>query len=86
MESGDIEFIRLSRFCRSADKKPDLDKLRETLRMIDIDCNSNKVVLLGLGEFLALEGINKSLEILNELISFNAFIKLPSIANNIINN
>ncbi len=71
MESGDIEFIRLSRFCRSADKKPDLDKLRETLRMIDIDCNSNKVVLLGLGEFLALEGINKSLEILNELISFN---------------
>lgn len=70
-EMGDVEFVRLSKFCRSADKKPDLDKLRETLRMADIDCQSNKIVLLGLGEYLALEGSDKALMILNELISFN---------------
>ncbi len=70
-ELGDIEFIRLSNCCGSTDKKPNLDKLRETLRMADIDCNSNRIVLLGLGEYLALEGPKMAAEILEELITFN---------------
>ena len=71
VEAGDIGFVRLSSCCRAADKKPDMDKLRETLRMADVDCDSNKIVLLGLGEYLALEGGAYAKRILNELISFN---------------
>ncbi len=71
IEMGDVEFVRISRFCLDSDKKPDLDKLRETLRMADIDCQSNKIALLGLGEFLALEGTTKATQLLNELASFN---------------
>jgi len=71
LEAGDVEFVHLSKCCRNDDKKPDMDKLRETLRMADVDCDSNKIVLLGLGEYLALEGADKASKILNELISFN---------------
>ena len=70
-ESGEVEFICMSKFCRSEDKKPDLDKLKDTLRMADVDCQSNKIVLLGLGEYLALEGANKAIEVIDELLSFN---------------
>ncbi len=69
-ESGEVEFIYMSKFCRSEDKKPDLDKLKETLRMADVDCQSNKIVILGLGEYLALEGANKTIEVIDELLSF----------------
>lgn len=71
VELGEVEFISMSKFCRSEDKKPDLDKLKETLRMADIDCQSNKLVIIGLGEYLALEGTNKALEVISELTSFN---------------
>jgi len=70
-EAGDVEFVCLSQYCSEIDKKPDLDRLRETLRMADIDCKSNRIVLLGLGEYLALEGPAFARTILNELISFN---------------
>lgn len=70
-EIGEVEFIRLSSCCGSTDKKPNLDKLRETLRMADIDCDSNRIVLLGLGEYLALEGPELTAQVLDELITFN---------------
>lgn len=70
-EIGDVVFIRLSNCCGSADKKPNLDKLRETLRMADVDYDSNKIVLLGLGEYLSLEGPEFTAQILDELITFN---------------
>ena len=66
VDAGDVVFVRLSSCCRNADKKPDMDKLRETLRMADVDCDSNKIVLLGLGEYLALEGPAFAKKILNE--------------------
>lgn len=68
---NDIEFVRLSSCCYSEDKKPDFDKLREIMRMADVYCNSNKIVILGVGEYLALEGSHRATEILNELIAFN---------------
>lgn len=71
IESGDVEFVRLSNCCRNADKKPDMDKFREILRMADVDCDTNRIVVLGLGEYLALEGHDFSNKVLNELISFN---------------
>lgn len=33
------------------DKKPDLDLLRDKLRTADVDCKSNRVVVLGLAEY-----------------------------------
>ena len=69
--SGDITFLRLSNCCPKPDKAPDLDKLREMLRMADIDCKTNKIVLLGLGEYLALEGTEKATTFLTEMINFN---------------
>ena len=71
VEAGDIAFVRLSSCSRSIDKKPDLDKFREILRMADVDCDSNRVVVLGLGEYLALEGSAFAKKTLNEFISFN---------------
>ena len=70
-EAGDVEVVCLSNYCFEEDKKPDLDKLRETLRMADVDCQSNKILILGLGEFLAMEGTTRASQILEELITFN---------------
>ena len=70
-DSNSVQFVSLSSCCRNPDKKPDLDKFRELLRMADVYCNSNRIVVLGLGEFLALEGSETAKQILNELISFN---------------
>lgn len=71
VETGGVDYIHVSDCCGQADKKPNLDKLRETLRMADIDCETNKVVLLGLGEYLALEGPTFAQQVLEELIAFN---------------
>ena len=70
-KSGDITFLYLSNYCPKPDKAPDLDKLRETLRMADIDCKTNKIVLLGLGEYLALEGNDQATAFLTEMLNFN---------------
>lgn len=66
-----IETIRISDLCKSVDKKPDLDSLREKLREIDVDCNTNQCLLVGLGEYLALEGIDRAKKFLSELLTFN---------------
>lgn len=68
---GGVAIIRISDFCFADDKKPDLDKVREALRMADVNCSSNRIVFIGLGEYLALEGKNYASRFLNELISFN---------------
>lgn len=71
LEELGTDFIRLSDCCRSQDKKPDLDILREKLRTADIDCKSNKVVVLGLGEYLLLSGSDTAKIVLDELKDFN---------------
>lgn len=69
--SGDIQFLNTSDFCRSCDSKPDLDLLRERLRELDVDVKTSKYVLLGLGEYLSLEGIDRAKKIINEFLTFN---------------
>jgi len=50
--------VNISSFCSLPDKPPDLDKLLGTFEFADIDGNSRdkKIVVLGLGEYLALRG------------------------------
>lgn len=66
-----VEVIRISDCCHNPDKKPDLDILGDKLRTIDIDFDSNKVVVLGLGEYLALEGEEEIFKELDRLKDFN---------------
>lgn len=70
LEKG-IDVIRLSDCFYDDDKLPDIDLLREKLRTVDINCESNKVVVLGLGEYLSLMGQNYAYSLLDELKDFN---------------
>lgn len=47
---------RVSDFCPKDDKYPDIDDIVDHFRTLDIDCHTNKHVLIGLGEYLALRG------------------------------
>lgn len=71
LEELGSDFIKLSDCCHGQDKKPDLDLLREKLRTADVDCKSNRVAVLGLGEYFFLQGDNFANEILEELKEFN---------------
>lgn len=51
-----VEVDRVSDFCPKGDKNPDIDDIIDHFRTIDINCHTNKHVLIGLGEYLALRG------------------------------
>lgn len=51
-----IQVDRVSDFCPKDDKYPDIDEIIDHFRTLDVDCHSNKHVLIGLGEYLALRG------------------------------
>lgn len=51
-----VEVDRVSDFCLKDDKYPDIDDIIDHFRTLDIDCHTNKHVLIGLGEYLALRG------------------------------
>lgn len=71
LEEFGTDFIRLSDCCRGQDKKPDFDLLREKLRTADVDCKSNRVVVLGLAEYMILQGEDFATSILEEFKDFN---------------
>ncbi len=66
LEELGVNFIGLSEYC-SQDKHPDLDKLREKLA----GAGTNKVVVLGLGEYLLLRGDSDAKNILKEFKNYN---------------
>lgn len=51
-----VEVDRVSDFCPKDDKYPDIDDIIDHFRTLDVDCHSNRHVLIGLGEYLALRG------------------------------
>jgi len=69
-ESG-FNFIRVSDYCGSDDRLPDIDRLIERLRTTDVNANDNKLVVIGLGEYLALRGDNIAKSILSQLKDLN---------------
>ena len=54
--------LRVSNYCHTPDRKPNLDRLKDDLQTADVSCEHNRVLVLGLGEYLALEGIAKVAE------------------------
>lgn len=55
-----LEVIRTSKFCHTDDKFPDIDEMVDCFRTLDVDFKSNKFVLVGLGEYLALRGAEET--------------------------
>lgn len=62
-----MNVVRMSGFCSRDDKFPDVDELVDSLRIDDMDYRENKVVIVGLGEFLALKGSDFALDVLRRL-------------------
>ena len=50
---------------------PDLDAMREKLETADVSFSYNNIVMLGLGEYLALCGNEKTNDVLTELKDYN---------------
>lgn len=68
-QQADVRVIRVSDFCKKPDKFPNPDDIKDYFRTADVDYKSNKYVLIGLGEFLALRGETEALKILRDFKS-----------------
>lgn len=55
-----LKIVRISDFCTKDDKFPDIDELVDYFRTADVDYRENKYVLVGLGEYLALRGLDEA--------------------------
>lgn len=67
LKQNGASVIRISDFCKKPDKFPNLDDMVEVFRTGDVDYKSNKFVVVGLGEYLALRGEDEALNILYKL-------------------
>ena len=59
----EFELVRVSRFCSESDKLPDIDGLLEYLRT----AKGKSIVVVGLGEYLALRGSDEAARVLSQL-------------------
>lgn len=64
-----VNIIRLSDFCKKPDKFPDPDEVKDYFRTGDVDYKTNKYVLIGMGEYLALRGEAEALKVLRDFKS-----------------
>jgi len=64
-------FIKVSDYCGGDDKLPDIDSLLERLKTADVNASDNKLVVVGLGEYLALRGNNEAASVLSQLKDLN---------------
>ncbi len=69
LKRNGVSVIRISDFCHKPDKFPNLDDMVDNFRMGDVDYKTNRFVVVGLGEYLALRGEAEALKVLRELKS-----------------
>lgn len=62
-----LDFVPMSSFCSNDDKMPDIDGLLSYIEAADINACGKKFVVTGLGEFLALRGIEEATRSLSRL-------------------
>ncbi len=62
-----LSVVSLSDFCPKADKFPSIEDLIDYFRTSDVDYKSNKSVVVGLGEYLALRGADYAVQELKHL-------------------
>lgn len=66
-----LNFVPMSSFCNSEDKIPDIDALFSHIEAADINVTGKKLVVTGLGEFLALCGRSDAIRALSRLKDLN---------------
>ena len=66
-----LTFVRVSDYCSGDDKLPNIDGLFERLKTADINASDNKLVVIGLGEYLALRGNSEAASVLSQLKDLN---------------
>lgn len=62
-----LDIVRVSDFCSKDDKFPNIDDIIDHFRTADVDYKTNKCVLVGLGEYLALRGDQEIRRILGKI-------------------
>lgn len=62
-----LTFVRVSDYCGGDDKLPDIDGLLERLKTADVNASGNRLVVIGLGEYLALRGNSEAASLLPHL-------------------
>jgi len=62
-----LHFVKTSEFCNGNDKLPDDDALLRFIGSIDINAKDKKLVVVGLGEYLAIRGIYETKRVLSNL-------------------
>lgn len=67
LKQSGLEVIRVSRFCHKDDKFPDIDAVIDHFHTLDINYRNNRFVLIGLGEYLALKGMEEAKQTLRRL-------------------
>lgn len=67
LKQSGLDTVRISDFCARDDKFPNIDELVDIFRTSDVDYHSNKSVVIGLGECLALRGSSETEKVLNRL-------------------
>ena len=66
-----MDFVPMSGFCSGDDKLPDIDRLLSHIEAADVNVSGKKIVVTGLGEFLALQGIDDAARTLSRLKDLN---------------
>ena len=66
-----LDFVKISKFCGSNDKFPDIDRLFTYIEAADVNAKSKKFVVTGIGEYLALRGNDEAARVLSRLKDFN---------------
>ena len=67
LNQAGVESINISDFCKNDDKNPSLSDVVDFFRTADVDYKTNKYVLLGLGDYLALRGKEEAISVLRDL-------------------
>lgn len=62
-----LSLVRVSDFCKKDDKFPSIDDMVDYFRTSDVDYRTNKCVVVGLGEYLALRGAAEADKVLSRL-------------------
>ncbi|NLN77498.1 MAG: BREX-4 system phosphatase PglZ [Armatimonadetes bacterium] len=66
-----LTIVRVSDYCSSHDALPDIDGLLERLKTAKMNAGDSKLVVVGLGEYLALRGNHVSARVLSQLKDLN---------------
>ena len=66
-----LTLVKVSDYCGGDDKLPNIDSLIERLKIDDVNESDNKLVVIGLGEYLALLGNSESTSILLQMKDLN---------------